>query len=62
MTTRLLKLRRVVLLGCAVLLAGSSAFAEVTKVDIQRRDEVLGGKSFGSAGPYEKVVGRVYFA
>jgi hypothetical protein len=44
------------------MIATSSAFAEVTRVDIQRREDVLGGKSFGSAGPYEKIVGRVYFA
>jgi len=42
--------------------AASSAFAEVTRVEIQRREDVLSGKSFGSAGPYEKLVGRVHFA
>ena len=36
--------------------------AEVTRVDIQRREDVLAGKSFGKAGPYEKLVGKVYFA
>ena len=45
-----------------VLLGAVQARAEVTRVDIQRRDDVLGGKSFGSAGAYEKLVGKVYFA
>ena len=36
--------------------------AEVTRVEISTRQEVLGGKSFGNAGPYEKLVGKVYFA
>src|SRR5262245_63478066 len=44
------------------MLVASPALAEVTRVEIQRREDVLGGKSFGSVGPYEKIVGRVYFA
>lgn len=62
MSTRFLRLRPALLLCFAVLFAAAPAFAEVTKVEIQRREDVLGGKSFGSAGPYEKVVGRVFFA
>lgn len=44
------------------LLAPAASRADVTRVDVQRREDVLGGKSFGSAGPYEKIVGKVYFA
>jgi len=36
-------------------------FGRVSRVEVQRRDEVLAGKSWGSAGQYEKLVGRVYF-
>jgi len=36
--------------------------AEVARVEISTRQDVLGGKSFGSAGPYEKLSGKVYFA
>jgi hypothetical protein len=36
--------------------------AEVTRVEISSRRDVLGGKSFGAAGPYEKLTGTVYFA
>jgi len=43
-----------------VLLAGStSAWADVTRLEIARREVVLGGKAFGAAGPYEKIVGTV---
>jgi hypothetical protein len=36
--------------------------AEVTRVEISSRQDVLAGKSFGAVGPYEKLVGKVYFA
>src|SRR5579864_928802 len=43
------------LLSCA-------SFAAVTRVDVTERSEVLGGASFGSAGPYERIAGKVHFA
>ena len=43
-------------------LAVSAASARVVRVDVSRRADVLAGKSFGLAGPYEKVIGTVYFA
>jgi alpha/beta hydrolase family protein len=42
--------------------AASPARAEVTRIVVERREDVLGGKSFGDAGPYEKIVGKAYFA
>lgn len=36
--------------------------ARVLRVEVVRREDVLGGKAFGAAGAYEKLVGRVYFA
>ena len=36
--------------------------AEVTRVEITSRVDVLGGKAFGSVGAYEKLYGTVYFA
>jgi hypothetical protein len=47
-------------LGCAGLLA-PGAQARVDHVEILSRAEVLGGKSFGEAGPYEKIIAKVYF-
>jgi len=48
------------LIGIAYPYAG--ARAEVTRIDIAARTDVLGGKPFGDAGPYEKVIGTVHFA
>ncbi len=43
-------------------LALGTVQAEVTHVEITSRQDVLGGKSFGSVGAYQKLVGKVYFA
>lgn len=40
----------------------ATASARVIRVDIQSRTPILNGKSFGSVGPYEKLIGKVYFA
>jgi hypothetical protein len=39
-----------------------SAEAQVSRIDIQSRNDVLNGRSFGVVGAYEKVRGRIYFA
>ena len=36
--------------------------AEVSRVEITTRRDVAGGRSFGSTGPYEQIVGKLYFA
>jgi hypothetical protein len=36
--------------------------AELTRVEIVTRVDVLNGKAFGSVGPYEKLQGKAYFA
>ncbi len=51
--------RRLVLF---VLLLYSLSFAAVTRVEIAERGEVLQGASFGAAGAYERVSGKVHFA
>ena len=43
------------------LLAGVLS-AGVVRVEVASRGDVLGGQEFGSAGAYEKIVGKVYFA
>jgi alpha/beta hydrolase family protein len=55
--------------GCSsvavVLLVAITAprvFADVVRFEIRSSREVSGGRSFGSAGPYEEVTGRLYFA
>lgn len=42
--------------------APQPAGARVVRVVIESREDVLGGRAFGHAGPYEKITGRVYFA
>ena len=48
-------------LGLAVIVC-APASAEVTRLEIVRREVVLNGKAFGAVGPYEKLVGTVHFA
>ena len=62
MTKRIVRARHLAIVALLLLLAPASGRADVTRVDIQRREDVLAGKAFGSAGPYEKLVGKVYFA
>ena len=40
----------------------ASAWGAVVKVEVSQRSEVLGGKSFGAAGAYERITGKVWFA
>ena len=39
-----------------------STSAEVTSVTVTSRTPVAGGQSFGTSGPYERLVGRIEFA
>ena len=43
--------------SCAV-----PALSEVTRIEVTHREDVLSGRAFGLAGPYEKLYGRAYFA
>ena len=49
----------VMVLSC---FAGASVLGEVVRFEISERDPFAGGKSFGSSGPYERIVGRAFFA
>ena len=51
-------------IAIALVMAGLSApaLADVTRLEIARREVVLQGRAFGAAGPYEKLVGTVHFA
>jgi hypothetical protein len=51
-------LKFVLLLSLAV----APVFARVTRVEISSRAIVLDGKSFGDAGPYERITGRIFFS
>ena len=42
-------------------LAVSTADAEVVRIDVYSRTEVAGGKPFGLAGSYERIIGTVLY-
>ena len=44
-----------------LLLVPALVSAEVSRVEITARRDVAGGRSFGSTGPYEQIVGKLYF-
>ncbi len=48
--------------ACALLLLPASGSAEVSRVEIVSRGALLGGRSFGPTGSYERIIGRVYFS
>ncbi|MBW8861273.1 MAG: hypothetical protein JF601_02735, partial [Acidobacteria bacterium] len=50
-------------LACAlVVLVARIADAGVVRLRVERREPVLNGRTFGAAGAYEKLVGKVEFA
>ena len=62
-----MKILRGAALTISIVVAGllaspSSALAHVVRVVIENRETIAGGASFGSAGAYERLTGRVYFA
>src|SRR5262245_4210696 len=54
-------IRRLFLIAFAALFA-LPCRAEVVRIEVKSRAELLAGKSFGSAGSYEKLSGKIYFA
>lgn len=38
------------------------SMAALLRIEVADRSDVLGGKSFGAAGPYERISGKAYFA
>jgi Alpha/beta hydrolase domain len=52
---------RILIAALLLALAPSLAEARVVRLRIESREVVLNGRSFGAAGPYEKLVGRVDF-
>lgn len=49
-------------LGLLLALGPTRSVAEVVRIEITRRADVLGGRSFGPAGSYQSLEGRVLFA
>jgi hypothetical protein len=44
------------------LLVALPLHAEVVRIEVKSRADILAGKSFGSAGAFEKLSGKIYFA
>jgi hypothetical protein len=49
------------LLAVSVIVGPGTATARVVRVEVVSREDILNGREFGRYGPYEKIVGRVYF-
>src|SRR5205823_4707711 len=45
-----------------LVLASAPLSAEVVRIEVQSRGDLAGGQTFGPAGAYEKIAGRIYFA
>src|SRR5438093_3084239 len=45
-----------------LLVLASSLRAEVVRIEVKNRADLLSGKTFGAAGAYEKLAGTIYFA
>lgn len=50
------------MLATVLLATVSAVSAEVVWVDVERRDDVADGRSYGSAGAYERLAGRIHYA
>src|SRR5690349_16572742 len=45
-----------------VALAAAPVSAEVVRIEVTTRADLVGGQPFGAAGPYEKLTGKIFFA
>src|SRR5258708_1608051 len=57
-----MNLRSLASLALLISIFAAGAEARVVKLRVERREKVLNGKSFGTAGAYEKLIGKVEFA
>src|SRR5882672_2707240 len=58
------KLSALILSAMAVVvgIAVAPVSAEVVRIEVTSRADLVGGQPFGAAGPYEKIWGKVFFA
>ena len=54
--------RRVAQTAVLVAVTATPLGAEVVRIDVQSHADLLGGQTFGSAGPYEKLSGTIHFS
>lgn len=46
----------------ALVLVAAPAYADVVRIEVKSRADVLNGQAFGATGPYEKLSGLIYFS
>jgi len=49
-------------LVAALLLFAAPAWADVVRIEVKSRADLLAGRSFATTGPYEKLIGTLHFA
>ena len=54
--------RTIATLLTVLCLVTSTAQAEIVRIEVRSRTDLAGGMWFGLAGPYEKLIGTIYFA
>jgi hypothetical protein len=54
-------LSRIVAAFVLLSVTSSPVLAEVVRIEVRSRADLIGGQPFGAAGPYEKLAGRIYF-
>src|SRR5215510_4692026 len=57
-----LKLSTLAVMTVVLGLAAAPAVAEVVRIEVTSRADLVGGQPFGAAGPYEKLSGKIFFA
>ena len=45
-----------------MVLVAAPLSADVVRIDVQSRSDIVSGQAFGAAGPYEKLAGKIFFA
>jgi hypothetical protein len=55
-------MRSKALLALLLLVIAAPVHADVVRIEVKSRADVVAGKAFGAAGPYEKLTGTIYFA
>src|SRR5260221_7357803 len=58
----LFRISTIVRVAVLLLVAALPLSAEVVRIEVQSRSDLLNGQAFGAAGPYEKIAGKIYFA
>ena len=53
--------RTIAALLTVLYLVTSTADAEIVRIEVRSRTDLAGGKWFGLAGPYERLIGTIYF-